>query len=922
MRKASQQQIFDLLNTLEEAHAEIKKRIKRGETGAALQVLTDCREFVEGIKAYVDSAAGNGTETAELLEHFREYIRAAIETIGKSAAAQAATGRPTATGSAPAPAADFGAVKDFRRKVAELISSVQRELKPDRIEVVFFPYKASMWDALESIWLAAQNDPQCDAYVVPIPYYDRLPDGAFGREHYEGGAYPDYVPVVDWKTYDVEERRPDIIFIHNPYDNQNFVTTIHPDYYSSRLKEHTDLLVYSPYFVVEDDVAEHFCALPGTLYADKVIVQSEKVRQTYIRVFKAFEKKNNCRGRFGRAEDKFMALGSPKFDKAINARRTDFALPDAWAKLIWKPDGAEGPAAHGGAGAENANGTDAGTACANGTKKKVIFYNTSISALLQGGEQYLAKIRYVLDIFREREDAVLWWRPHPLSEATYQSMQPELMKEYKRITEEYKRDGYGIYDDTPDPHMAITLSDAYYGDWSSVVAMYAATGKPVMIQNVNYPESAGLASLQFENLYDDGQCFWFTAFSFNALFRMDRQTWKAEYMGSFPGETFLGYRQYRTIVEHGGKLYFTPGSARGIGVYDLADGSFETIRFDENEDGGVGASYKFKAAFVYQSKIFFTGFAYPAIICYDTADGKIERFDDWLELLAPFKPLPENLYFYRGAALGNKLFLPLSCADAVLEFDMDCGTSKTHKLNSGNQGFSDICFSGAYAFLTPRFGSAFVRWDTSSGEILKYEGPDVRRALPDTGFPAKVASYGYSVKMDKDIYVFPFFVDRALKLNTTSGEITTADAFQPECERAYSATSYMPGFYLTATAIGDKIYAKTGRSNTFIAYDVKTGARREEHIKFPENLGDLFNESLLAAIEEHRDRKQIAACVFYENFYTDIERFIHYNVHQAGSATAAWLRQRQSEASYAIRGREDGAAGKVIYDYCVELWRS
>ena len=44
--------------------------------------------------------------------------------------------------------------------------------------------------------------------------------------------------------------------------------------------------------------------------------------------------------------------------------------------------------------------------------------------------------------------------------------------------------GWGIYDDTPDIDRAIALSDAYYGDMSSVVELYKVTGKPIMIQNL------------------------------------------------------------------------------------------------------------------------------------------------------------------------------------------------------------------------------------------------------------------------------------------------------------------------------------------------------------------------------------------------------------------------------------------------------
>lgn len=40
--------------------------------------------------------------------------------------------------------------------------------------------KASMWDSLESVWKTTDQDPDCDAYVIPIPYFDRTANGSFG----------------------------------------------------------------------------------------------------------------------------------------------------------------------------------------------------------------------------------------------------------------------------------------------------------------------------------------------------------------------------------------------------------------------------------------------------------------------------------------------------------------------------------------------------------------------------------------------------------------------------------------------------------------------------------------------------------------------------------------------------------------------
>ena len=59
----------------------------------------------------------------------------------------------------------------------------------------------------------------------------------------------------------------------------------------------------------------------------------------------------------------------------------------------------------------------------------------------------------------------------------------------------------------------------------------------------------------FENLYDDGEYYWFTVWSYNALFRMDKKNWLAEYMGSFSNAKLSEGRLYEQIIEYDNKLY-------------------------------------------------------------------------------------------------------------------------------------------------------------------------------------------------------------------------------------------------------------------------------------------------------------------------------------------------------------------------------
>ena len=87
-------------------------------------------------------------------------------------------------------------------------------------------------------------------------------------------------------------------------------------------------------------------------------------------------------------------------------------------------------------------------------------------------------------MYYNKAEITLLWRPHPLLESTLRAMRPELADDYVQIVEEYKKADFGIYDDSADLDRAIILSDAYYGDHSSVVELYKATKKPIMIQNI------------------------------------------------------------------------------------------------------------------------------------------------------------------------------------------------------------------------------------------------------------------------------------------------------------------------------------------------------------------------------------------------------------------------------------------------------
>lgn len=418
MRKIHKKQIIEQITILKEAFNELK--VQKADTSIIL--CSEIQDFIESIFNYVEKMIGKNSEISNLFKQLYEMVFKLTKS-----------------------QIDLNEIYVFFQHIENEVLNLQ----PNKIEVVFFCYKSSMSDCLESIYFAAKNDPSCDAYFIPIPYFERKPNHDLGEMYFEGiEYYSDKYELTDWEKYDIETRRPDAIFIMNPYDEFNYVTSVHPNFYSKNLCKYTDILIYIPYFILSNNTfSENLVNSPAFIYSNKIIVQSNSVKKRYI---ETYNQKIGCK--FGDPTKKIIALGSPKFDPIINSRKEDFSLPSNWNQII--------------------------------KNQKIVLFNTTLSAALENTELFFKKLYSNFEYFKHNPDYILWWRPHPLLESTFKSMRNIFLQDYLNIISEYKSNGYGIYDDTHNLHRAIAWSDIYYGDFkSSVTPLYTITGKPIVLIN-------------------------------------------------------------------------------------------------------------------------------------------------------------------------------------------------------------------------------------------------------------------------------------------------------------------------------------------------------------------------------------------------------------------------------------------------------
>lgn len=117
-----------------------------------------------------------------------------------------------------------------------------------------------------------------------------------------------------------------------------------------------------------------------------------------------------------------------------------------------------------------------------GMRKRVILYTNDISEFIANGQGALDRLESELQVFyRAQEQVLLWWRPqHEMINAL--KITCLILKErYQEILDGYRTSGWGVCDESYDRQRALDISDAYYGEKSSLAQKMQTREKRVMI---------------------------------------------------------------------------------------------------------------------------------------------------------------------------------------------------------------------------------------------------------------------------------------------------------------------------------------------------------------------------------------------------------------------------------------------------------
>lgn len=270
----------------------------------------------------------------------------------------------------------------------------------------FLPYKRSMWNSMESVYQEC-IDAGAEAYVLPLPYY-LMPEKKIVCER---ELFPEALDISL-----LDKMGFDFLVIHYPYDGNNKVTSMLPEYYTAELLNYGKV-IFIPYSCTTGIFTRMHPGLANVSYA---FLSTEADMDAFIERWKEYGV--DFTGRV-------FGLGSPKMD-------------------VMKK-------------------------CSCGSATLVI---NSLAPYLNAPviRIQLYKMHIGNEIKRGRK---VIFRPHPLLRQTIKSMRPDTEEAYNEFVEWCKAQENVTFDESEDLENALKQADYLISDPSSVLEMWMSTGR-------------------------------------------------------------------------------------------------------------------------------------------------------------------------------------------------------------------------------------------------------------------------------------------------------------------------------------------------------------------------------------------------------------------------------------------------------------
>ena len=825
------------VSVMQELLLKIEK-IENVLTEDGLSILENCQQLAISIGNMLENNVNNCEQCIRILEMFCEKIyQISIQPESKNKLIEEAA------------------------QCMKSVSDKVEDMSTMPVKILFLPYKAAMWDSMESVWKAAREDCACNVYVVPIPYYDLSSDKAV-RLNYEGDLFPDEVDVIDWKDYDLGKEQPDIIVVHNAYDDCNLVTRVKEDYFSANLKQYTDLLVYIPYFITSG-VAEAHTYLPSYQNFDKIIVQNEG----YVKEMK------KCI-----PENKLIPLGSPKCDAIVKSME-DLSFPIEWEEKL--------------------------------RGKKILFFNLSLSCLLAKEiEEYLDKVEYLFQLVEKSECLAMVWRPHPLLESTINAMRNNLRERIQDLQERCRKGRNLVYDTMASPERAIAISDLYIGEReSSITTMFFYAKKPIFLLTKNRLERIDEQAIYNVNpfgMWHYQETVYYFALQYNMLCKLDLKYGKTEIVLDLTpySERLIT----NMVIQFRNELWILLDKSTQdmMLVYNCDDDTVEEItspmlcREEDDKIAGFFCNYDDENS----RNIYFRNKEGRIILKLDTVSRVFTEMD-----FAVIKPNSGEELTAIWMSVDANIYCLIKDSNKILQIDLQKEYTKMYQVGSEAEKYTCFSVGGGKFYFTAQDSKDIYTWDPKENKVTEIRymheyNENEQKKEPENGFCYKP----YATFKDKNVVTFLTEFNCICELSCTLDELKDTGIKLSDEEGGYDMEENIFAYQISEHEI---LFCLTSQQK-FLSINIQNGNFKKYACKL--NGSDIKKWVKRRKQFLWNDRDGLYAC--RENEQYILEEFIE------DFSNGICDYDKESPVFELQFGNADGMIGERIYKYLLNVLKN
>lgn len=217
--------------------------------------------------------------------------------------------------------------------------------------------------------------------------------------------------------------------------------------------------------------------------------------------------------------------------------------------------------------------------------------------------------------------------------------------------------------------------------------------------------------LWFDAMVIEENKAWIFANNFNALFELNLDNKKIEYLGSVPNEPAFVKGLYFNILKCGPKLVLIPASASTVAVFDLEERKFETVEIDLY---GI----KCFGAVSYKNKVFLIGNSTPAILVLDINLMSIHKLDFCEKYYKKNDHISERMYFRKNNCVVNNVYYVASCvSNTIFKINLETEEIKSVEIQCSGSGLRNITFDGIKFWISKWGLCEVVCWDEKNNRI-------------------------------------------------------------------------------------------------------------------------------------------------------------------------------------------------------------